>query len=347
MENKELTLYDKNKIIERVSSLLEYYGKSEYKKEVIKAAHLLMDKVRYCDDEYITLESEFIEEILFTLNEDGTKSIVTDVYHLLRSINADLINVSFNNVHISSYHFGGLKNVEIDIQKIPNYDISKVTFDGVKLKGKLDGANIEWTNFTGYIGDLTLNPQVIQNKSLYLTNISGLTVKGSFDDVKICCMYTKGFKGEILINPQKVKEKDLVLIDFNGVRFVGDYDEKTGTYGEPCFDGCRIHNNNFKGCIGNIVIHLDKLCGGASSCNFTGVKLMGEIKDVGSLGLMHSYYEDENGKKIYFDDKKVNNEEPNTDEIAEKIINDDKVNNHKTRVRKPNFMRRIFGTSKK
>ena len=69
MENKELTLYSKDKIVELVSSMLKYCGKSEYKKEVVKASHLLMDKVRYCDGENITLEPDFIEEILLEIVE--------------------------------------------------------------------------------------------------------------------------------------------------------------------------------------------------------------------------------------------------------------------------------------
>ena len=347
MEDRRLTLYDKNKIIELVSSMLKYYDKSEYKKEIIKAAHLLMDKIRYCGEEFITLEPDLIEEILFTLNKDGTKSIVRDVYHLLRSLGADLINVCFDNVHISGIYFNGLKNVEINIQKIPNCDISRTSLNGVRVKGTLEGANIEWTNFTGYIGNLVLNPQLIQNKSLYFTEINGLIVNGSFDGAKICCMKPAGFKGEIIVNPQKVKEKDLSLIDFDGIKLVGDYDKKTGTYGDPCFDGCHIHSNSFKGCIGNVIISLDKLGFGASGCNFTGVKLTGKIKDDGSLGLMHSFYEDENGKKIYFNDKKDNSEEPGRYEISEKMINEQKIDFHKTRKRKPNFIKRIFGTSSK
>ena len=342
MEDKNLTLYDKNEIIERVSSMLKYYCYSEYKKEVIKAAHLLMDKVRYCDEENITLEPDFIEEILFTLNTDGTKSIVKDVYYELRSIGADLKHVSFDNVHISGYYFNGLKNVEINIQKIPNSNISKTFLEGVTVKGTLDGANIKETKFTGYIGDLVLNPQLIQNKDLYFTDINGLTVDGYFDDVNVSSMKTAGFKGKIIINPQKVKEKDLSNIDFNGIKLVGDYDEKTETHSDPCFDDCKIYGTSFKGCIGNIVIPLDKIHWHASMCNFTGVKLTGKVKDDENLALMFSYYEDENGKKIYLVNNKDNSEEPDIEETNEEIMV-----THKTKTRKPNFINRLFGTSKK
>ena len=307
MKDKKLTLYDKNKIIELVSNMLKYYDKSKYKKVVIKASHLLMDKVRYSDGEDITLEADFIEEILFVFNDDGTKSIVRDVYHLLRSIDADLINVSFDNVHISGFSFNGLRNVEIDIQKIPNYDISRTNLNGVKVKGTLDGANVEVTNFTGYIGDLVLNPQLVQNKSLFCTNINGLTVNGSFDDVNVSCMKTKGHKGEIIINPQRVLDKDLWCIDFNNIKLVGNYDENSGTYDDACFEGCRLYGTSFKGCIGNVVIPLDKLYYDVISlCNFTGVKLTGARNNV---DLTSSFYEDENGKKIYLTDNKDNSED--------------------------------------
>ena len=311
MDN-ELTLYSKNKIIKLVSSMLKYYDKSEYKKEVVKAAHLLMDKVRYTDEEDITLESDFIEEILFVLNEDGTKSIVRDVYFILRSIGANLESVSFDNVHVAGYYFNGLKNVEINIQKIPNYDISNTFLEGVKITGTLNGANIKQTNFTGYIGDLVLDPQLVQNKDLYFTKLNGITVNGSFDGVNISCMETEGFKGEIIINPQNVQNKDLWNVNFNGIHLVGDFDEKSGTYDDPCFDGCRLYATSFKGCIGNIVIPLDKLYSSAPLCNFTGVKLTGKIKDYSLI--FSSYYEDENGKKIYLTCDKDNSEEPDVDE---------------------------------
>jgi len=337
MEEKELTLYGKDKIIELVSSMLKYYDKSEYKKEAIKAAYLLMDKVRYCDEDNITLEPDFIEEILFVVNEDGTKSIVREVFGYLRSLGADLKHVSFYNVHISGYYFNGLKNVEINIQKIPNSNISNTFLEGVTVKGTLDGANIEGTIFIDYIGNLFLNPQLVQNKSLYETYINGLTVKGSFDGVNIKNMHTEGFKGEIFINPQKVPEKDLRFIDFNGIHLVGDYDEKTGTYSDPCFDGCQLYETKFKGCIGNVVIPLDKIGWSAPLCDFTGVKLTGKINNTEDISLKYSYYEDENGKKIYLTNNSDYIEGPE----------DDKIDSHKTRTKKPIFMKRIFGNCKK
>jgi len=340
-ENKELTVYDKNKIIEGVAILLKYYNISKTKKEVIKATHLLIDKVRYTDTNYVTLESDFIEEILFIKNEDDTKYINTDIFHFLVSLGADLKDVCFDNVHISGYHFNAFKNMEINIQAIPNSDISNTSLKGVKVNGTLDGANIKGTNFTGYIGDLVLNPQLIQNKNLDFTSLNGITVNGSFDGVYVSSMRTEGFKGEIIINPQKVAEKRLWCIDLNGVRLVGEYDEKTGTYNDPCFDGCSLHETSFKGCIGNVVIPLDKIYRSAALCNFTGVKLTGKIQDDEDITLLYSYYEDENGKKVYLIDDKDNSEEKDIDEKSVKI------NTHRTKTRKPTFINRIFGTPKK
>ena len=257
------------------------------------------------------------------------------------SLGADLQDVSFDNFHISGYHFGAFKNMEINIQKIPNSDISKTSLKGVKVNGTLDGANIAQTDFTGYIGDLVLNPQLIQNKNLDFTSLNGITVNGSFDGVYVSSMRTEGFKGEIIINPQKVAEKKLWCIDLNGVRLVGDYDEKTETYGDPCFDGCSLHETSFKGCIGNVVIPLDKIHQYVALCNFTGVKLTGKITDDEDLKLLYSYYEDENGKKIYFIDDKDNSETPGKDEKT------DKITSHRTKTRKHTFINRIFGTTSK
>ena len=331
MKKEELTLYEKDKIIEAVSVLLKYYDKSENKKATVKASHLLMDKVRYNDAEVITLEPDFIEEILFISNEDGTKSIARDVYGQLRSLGADLKGVSFDNVHISGCYFGGLKNVEINIQKIPNYDISNTSLKDVKVTGTLNGANIHGTDFTDYIGDLVLDPQLVQNKDLYFTKLNGITVNGSFDGANVRCMQTTGFKGEIIINPQKVVDKNLHGIDFNGIQLVGDYDETSGIYSDPCFENCRIYDTSFKGCIGNVVIPLDKLLWGANSCNFTGVKLTGKVKDADLVRF--SYYEDENGNKIYLTYDKDNSEEPDEEEkIMDTSIQENTVTKKKSRV---------------
>lgn len=307
------TLYQKEKIINIAKVLLEYYEKSDNKEGTLKAASALIHKAVH-SGEFIELEPSFIEDIMFIPNEDGTKTVVRNVYHGLRSIGTDMKGVSFKNAHISGLYFNGLKNVEINIQEIPNSDISDTFLEGVKIIGTLDGAYIRGTNFTGYIGDLTLDPQKIQKKDLYFTKLHNITIKGSFDDVHVSCMYTEGFKGEIIINPQKVQNKDISGIDFNRVKLVGDLDEETQSYKDPCFDGCCIYNNSFKGCIGNVTINLAQALYGGALCNFTGVTLEGDYEEV---NVSYSYYEADNGKLIYLNDadkREFTSDEPNPPE---------------------------------
>ena len=54
-------------------------------------------------------------------------------------------------------------------------------------------------------------------------------------------------------------------------------------------------------------------------------------------------YEDDNGKKIYLTYDKDNSEKPDIEEI----INEEKKGTNKTRIRKSNFIKRMFGISKK
>ena len=114
-------------------------------------------------------------------------------------------------------------------------------------------------------------------------------------------MKTEGFKGEIVINPQKVKDKDLDDIDFNGVKFIGNEDNDENVYVEPSFDGCKIFGTKFRGCIGKVVFNLGKLYyDHVVTCDLTGVTINGNTDD---YDLHTSYFYNENGKKIYFDEK--------------------------------------------
>lgn len=310
-----MNLYDREVLVKLVSDSLKYFENSKNKNEVIKAAQLLMTKIKDSTDK-VELDSNFIENILFIQNEDGTKNIVMDVYYVLRRINADMKGVSFDNVYISGIYFNGLKNVEINIDKIPNKDISSTNFEGVKLIGSLDNAKIDKTNFTGYIGDLTLNPQTIQDKNLYLTHLCGINVNGPFDGVCISGMRTEGFKGEIIINPQTVKEKDLTWVDFNGIKLVGEYREESKTYDDACFDECQLSGTSFKNCIGKVVINVDKIGSSIVLSNLTGVELVG---DISSVDMFRTYYEDENGNKIYLDEKTKETKDEDSEKSIEKV----------------------------
>lgn len=298
--NTEKTLYDKERLVKMVSSMLRYFDNKEDKYDIIKAAQILMTRIKESSDK-VELDSELLESILFIQNEDGTKNIVKDVFFELKSIGADMSRVSFDNVHISGFYFKGIKNVEINIDRIPNKDISKTSFNGVKITGSLEGAKVNGTDFDGYIGDLTLNPQTVQDKNLCHTHLNGININGSFDDVCIIGMHTEGFKGEIIIDPQKVKDKNLSFVNFDGVILVGRYDEISESYEDACFDGCNLNSCSFKGCIGRAIINLDKIVPILTLTNLTGTELIGTGEYV---YISRTYYEDEDGNKIYLDKKK-------------------------------------------
>ena len=110
--NTEKTLYDKETLVKMVSSMLRYFDKQENKDEIIKAAQILMTRIKESSDK-VELDCGLLESILFTQNEDGTKNIVKDVFFGLKSIGTDMSGVSFDNVHISGLYFNNLKNVTL------------------------------------------------------------------------------------------------------------------------------------------------------------------------------------------------------------------------------------------
>lgn len=283
--------YKKEEILDIVKNLLEYYKKSDYMKEIIKASNTLLELVKNSNEEVI-LSNELLNDILFRENENGTKDIIKDLFYELRGIGADLSGFSFDNVNISGYYFNGLKNVTINIDNIPNKDISKTYLNGVKLLGSLDGANIEQTNFTGYIGSLELDPQKLSNKNLYFTNLSGIKINGSFDDVNVRDMKIENSIGTIKINPQKVKDKDLSSICIKRIEFIGD--DKTNNV--PCFDECIFFENDFNGIKQDLTIDLSK-CRYAYNVNFSKVKLL-NIDSISSSNIINCSYTNDDDKII-------------------------------------------------
>jgi len=250
------------------------------KEKLFEVIQLLLKKYVKENGE-IQFDSKFIESILFTINPDGTKTINKEIFGMLCSNSIDMNGVSFDNVYISGYYFGGLKNVEINIQKIPNFDISRTELEGVKLIGTLDGANIRETKFKGYIGELTLDPQKVKNKDLYFTDLAGIKINGSFDNVMISMTRFKNAIGEIKINPQKVQDKDLSYTEFSGVELVGTYHEETNTYDAPCFDDCKLWATDFTDHIGNAVINPQTIKNKSiSMCNVCGVTFNGSFDGV-------------------------------------------------------------------
>lgn len=235
--------YKQEDILKAVRTMLKYYMDDEQKEYTKYASYLLLEKIVLNEDD-IELDKDFINKILFIENKDETKTVVRSVFNQLRMLQADMKDISFNNVHIKSLNFNGLENVEINIDEIPNKDISEVSLNNVKVTGTLKRAKINGTSFEGYKGDLVLNPQEIIDQNLHFTHLGDLYVKGSFDDVYIVGMRTTGFRGSITIDPQKVKCKDISCVDFYGVTL-------TGKDGITNFEGCRMAGCEFKGAKGN------------------------------------------------------------------------------------------------
>lgn len=237
------------------------------KEKLLKTIKILLQKYRQLEE--VKFEPKFIEDILFSLNEDGTKSINNEIFYILRENNIDMNGVSFNKVHINRHQFNGFKNITINIDEIPDKDLSETVLEGVRLIGSLNGANIKQTNFKGYIGNLVLDPQTIKDKDLYFTKLHGITVNGSFDDVYINCTDFRGAKGIIEINPQKVRDKKLAMTYLEGVSFIGNYNEQTNNYDKPCFDNCYLVGSKLKG---EIEINPQKLsCKTIAMCQFENV----------------------------------------------------------------------------
>jgi len=282
-----------------------YHERYEEVTHTIEAIELLNNKLfESSKNNFVILEPSFIENILFIRNEDGTKHINKNILSILRKINADLKNVCFDNVHVASIDFRGLKNVLINLENVPNLDISSSRLSGVTLKGSLDGAKINGTNFEGYIGKLTLDPSKIQDKNLKYTHLSNMTIDGSFDDVSIENMKISNCKGNICINPQTVKDKNIRGVDFNGITLIGNYStEQSNGRDDPDFSGCDMHTTKFKGCTGNIIIDLNTTPNPLTMCDITGVTILNYEGNEDKIGI-GTYYVDKNGNEIYINNKK-------------------------------------------
>ncbi len=253
---------EKEKLLEFIKSLIKKYTESEGK---------------------IEFNSEFIQKYLFIENEDGTKSINDDFYYILRANGCDMKGVSFKDVHIKDHYFNGLKNVEINIDEIPNKDLSDTYLEGVKVTGSLYEAYIKKTKFKGYIGNLVLDPQKVKDKDLYFTDLDGITIDGSFDDCNICMIKFKGAKGIIRVNPQRVKNKDLSYVDFDGVELIGNPIQNTNNFSfkKPCFNDCILYKTDFSNCKGHIVIFPQSVKGKRLlGCNLSNVELAGSLEGV-------------------------------------------------------------------
>ena len=299
--------YSRDSIIETVKNLLTYHSDDI---NCLAFAELLLNKINKVDE--LFLSSNEISKFLFK-KESNLVDIA--IFNSLRAINADMSGVSFDNIIIKGLYFNGLEGGIINLDSVPEKDLSNVCFEGVRLTGNLDDAIIENTNFTGYIGDVVINPQNVKNKSIRGSKLSGVKIDGSFDNVNINGVDFTGAKGEIVINPQKIANKEFIGVNLSNVLLCGDEKESN-----PNFDGCTIYDCKFNNSRGNVVIDLDtipdyfgsKLC----ICDLTNVIIKGNaksnyeakhcVKEDGSVlfddcgdDLFGSYYYNENGEYVH------------------------------------------------
>ena len=298
--------YNKEQVIKELQTLLICYKDSKNKDNLLSLIRLITNKLEDYEDVFFT--SYEIEKYLFINNKDKIKSIDNNIFNFFKNIEADMKDVSFDNVIIKGYNFSKFINVKINIDKIPNKDLSKTTLKNVWLTGSLDNCNIGYTNFKDCKGNLVLNPIRVINMEGSI--LEGLTVESNFKDVDISNVNLKNTLNTVMLNPQEVKNKKLHGVDLSGVVLIGSYNETLQKYEDPNFNGCYIFNTSFKDAKGNIVINLDTLkdfmIGKLYGCDLTNVRVIGTARCTKNAkdgviyddDLTNSYYIDENGYKV-------------------------------------------------
>lgn len=299
--------YDKEQVIYEIISLLKYHSDN---KNCLKLANLLISKAT--NEKTITLSQKEIKEVLF---ETETQEINIMVLNALKHLKADLSGISFAKKVIEGINFTGLEGVTINLDEVPDKNLTNTTFTGVTLTGTLDNAKLGNTDFTGFLGELSLDPQKVKDKTISGTKLAGLTITGSFDGIVIRGVDFTKAKGDIKINPQKVPQKDLMCINFSGVTFCGENENE-----EPSFDDCIIYDCKFKNLKNKITINLDTLDASLfpklTICDLTDVTVIGKtkshyeakhsVREDGSIlfenvqdDLYGSYYYDANGDYVH------------------------------------------------
>ena len=300
--------YLKEQLLQEIILILKFYNNE---KENLLYANFLMNKINN-DEVEITISSEEISTYLFKNDSDEINQVVLNS---LRHLNADLSGVDFSKKNITGINFSKLEGVEINLDNLKQKDFSKTCFYGVKLSGTLDNANIEETDFSGYIGDLVLNPQRLINSSIKGSKLSGVTINGNLDDIDISHVDFTGVKGNPKINPQTIPKKELSGINFCDIEFCGNNEQE-----DPSFDGCKIYDCKFKGVKGNVTINLDTLDSSIfpklAICDLTNVTVIGTAKsnylplhcvkkdgtvifDTVGDDLFGSYYYDDEGNYVH------------------------------------------------
>lgn len=317
--------YSKKDIINIIKTILNNLDKSNNKELDLKFSEYLLNKINTNDD--ITFNCNEIEKYLF-FTDSSNKMINNNVFNTLKLLNLDMKDICFDNVVIKHKSFDGFKNVTIDINKIPDKDLTGVDFNGCTLKGNLDDAILHFTNFKKSNHSLILNLDTIKNKSLVGCNLDNVTIVGSFDGFDLEYCYLCSSKGNLYINPQKLKDKNLVHLNLLNINLVGEYDKNNNCYLDPSFDGCVIHSVSFKGCKGNIIININNLDygekiykGKLNDSDITGIKVIGDISKETNCDniLVDSGYFDSNNHYILIENLKC------LDISKNHIVNDNSV----------------------
>ena len=145
--------YSKEQIISEILNLLKYHKEE---KTYLLFANLLLNKVNA--NEEIILSAEEIRDFLFVKDSD---EINETIFYCLSRLNADLTGINFDGKKIMGLNFSNLNGIVINLDMVPNKNLSKVKFSGVTLKGSLDNSVIEYTDFDGYVGNISMDPQKI------------------------------------------------------------------------------------------------------------------------------------------------------------------------------------------
>lgn len=299
----------KDILISNARLLEQIYNGQEKNVNINKIISELEQSIKHLFSLYISttkkIDIDFINEVLFLQNTDGTKRINKPIFSVLKENKTDMQGISFDGVHIKNHSFEGLQNVVINIDKVPEKDISKVKFTGVLVIGSLECANVEGTNFKGCISKLVLNPQKVKNKSLKNTVLEGIEIIGEeidlFQDVCIEGTDFTGTLGNPKINPQTVKSKSFLFTKLNGVELVGDYNQEDKTYDLPCFDGCRLSVADFTGAKGQIIINLQKISYQTiGSMRGKGITFIGSLKGIVTDGteLIDCYHKESDTEPV-------------------------------------------------
>ena len=256
---------------------------SSHNEELIDLGNFLSKKFNIQDYKTSSACAKYTEEVLFD-HHDGYKAFALPI-DILEKI--DFTDIDFEGFKASGYDFSKLHNVNIDVEKVYNKDLSNSNLSGVDLFGdfsEVDLANADISNATIEESKLKL---VLMRKKLMdeLSRLEdGMHVmlqynpmlidyilfkyedKGAYKEFALPKKYLKkidfsnvdfkDFKASeydftglygVKIDPQTIYKKNLFASKLNGVEFIGP------------FKDVRIQSTDFTGSVG-AQINPNELC---------------------------------------------------------------------------------------